>query len=277
MGNIITIKSLNKTTFYQLPKAFFYNEKYKNMKNESKIAYSLLKNLVVLSIDKGWYNEKGEIYVKLSRTKMMSYLNIKGTQKMTQIMKELNENGLIIEKRVGLNKCNEIYLYEPEELNIKYNDEELFEDDAYSELEQLTVNKENEGTFENQKSKSFKIKSQESRKSKVQTFEKQKHIKNSIDIKNDLNIKNNNIEKKRKEDSPTLPLDIRDIGINKYCFNLLIKDTYFKHIDFNENKYYMALVESIAITQEKDNIEEVGMKQYGYLRNTLKNKIDLIK
>lgn len=280
MSKIITIGDLNKTTFYQLPKAFFYNEKYKPMKNESKIAYSLLKNLITLSINKGWYNEEGEIYVKLSRNKMMEYLNIKGSQKMAQVMKELKEFGLIVERRVGLNRCNEIYLCEPEELNIRYNDEVLFEeeeDESNIKKEEEPLNPYGIRNFENQNSRKQKIKSQEHKISKIKKEENQRHIKNSIEIKNNNSIKNNNIEKNSKEDFASLPLNPIDIGISKPCFNLLLKDIEFKNIDFNESEYYMALVEAIAIAQEKDDVQQIGMKQYSYFKNTLKNKINLIK
>ena len=272
MSKVITVKDFNSTTFYQLPKAFFYNEKYTGMKNESKIAYAILRNLLTLSIEKEWINEKGEIYVKLSREKLMKYLNIKGTQKMTQVMKELYEKELIVERRLGLNRCNEIYLCNPEELKIAYQDSELLD-----ETEEEVAMEEESRTFENQKSKSNQIKSQKQRKSNDSTFENQRHIKNSKVINTNYNKNDINIEKKRKEHyDSSLPIIPMEIGMSRQCFNFLTKDIDFIGIDFNESEYYMALLESIAIAQEKDDVDFITMKQYGYLKQTLKNKLDMI-
>lgn len=163
--DIYTTYNINSIKFYQMPKAFFHNPIYMDMKNESKIAYSLLRDLLELSAQNNWINEKNQIYVKLSRKKLMSYLNIKGEQKITQVMKELKDRKLIKEIQLGVNKCNEIYIRMPKELSVIYSDNEL--------LELETV--ENTLTFENQSSRDVKIKGQELRKSKVKTFENQRH------------------------------------------------------------------------------------------------------
>ena len=113
MSNIMTKEDVKIIQFYQMPKVFFGVSKYAAMKNESKLAYMLLQDLLPLSIENNWVNKKGEVFVKLSRTKLMSLLNIKGTQKIAQVMKELVEIGLIIYKQVGLSKCNEIYICRP--------------------------------------------------------------------------------------------------------------------------------------------------------------------
>ena len=111
MSNLITKENMGSIQFYQMPKVFFVDSKYKNMKNDSKLAYMILQDLLPLSIKNNWVNERGEVFVKLSRAKLMSLLNIKGTQKIAQIMKELVDHNLIIYKRIGLTKCNEIYIF----------------------------------------------------------------------------------------------------------------------------------------------------------------------
>jgi len=167
MPKIITVEDLNKTKFYQLPKAFFHNPKYMKMKNETKIAYTLLRDLLDLSIKNNWINDNDEIYVKLSRKKLMERLNIKGSAKMTEIIKELKDHELIVENRLGLKQVNEIYICTPDELSKTYSDKEL-----------LAL--ENTLTFENQNSKPSKIEAQEFSKTKVKTFEKQRHTKTNI-------------------------------------------------------------------------------------------------
>lgn len=124
MSKIITVNDLNSSKYYQLPKAFFHNPIYIDMKNESKIAYALLRDLLELSIKNNWINDAGEVYVKISRDKMMSYLHMR-KDKYAAVMKELTVKELIVKKRVGLNKVDETYLCMPEELNNIYSDEEL--------------------------------------------------------------------------------------------------------------------------------------------------------
>lgn len=105
---------MKKSNSYQMPKAFFQNPKYMPMRCESKLAYMLMLDLLPLSAKNNWVNKEGEVFVRLSRAKIMSHLHIKGSQKAAQVMKELGDQELIIYKKAGLNKCNEIYLLPPE-------------------------------------------------------------------------------------------------------------------------------------------------------------------
>lgn len=173
MGKIITTTDLNSTKFYQLPKAFFHNPLYINMKNESKIAYSILRDLLDLSIKNNWVNEDNEVYVKLSRTKLMAYLNVKGTQKFAQIMQELEYKELLVYKKLGLNSCNEIYICIPDELDCIYDDKELLE-------------KSNPQPVENKGG--LKIKPPEVLKSNLQRFENQTHTKTNYTKTNITNL-----------------------------------------------------------------------------------------
>lgn len=119
MKKLITKDYVQQIQFYQLPKDFFKDPAYMGMRIESKVAYTLLLDLLPLSVKNNWVNEKGQIFVKLSRTKLMALLNIKGTQKIAQVMKELVDHKLIINKKIGLTKCNEIYMYPVEEEYLK--------------------------------------------------------------------------------------------------------------------------------------------------------------
>lgn len=130
MKKLITREYISQIQFYQMPKIFFTSPKYMPMRTESKVAYMLMMDLLPLSIQNNWVNKKGEVFVKLSREKLMSLLNIKGTQKIAQVMKELVELELIVYKKVGLTKCNEIYLYLPEGIEDTRTCEEDFGKDA---------------------------------------------------------------------------------------------------------------------------------------------------
>lgn len=124
MPKIITLESFNTVQFYQILQAFYHNPKYYGMNPSSRETYAMLHNLLPLSINNGWVDEEGEIYVKLSREKLMLRLGI-GKDKMVKVFKELRALGLIVEKRIGCNKCNEIYICEAEDFNEIYSDEEL--------------------------------------------------------------------------------------------------------------------------------------------------------
>lgn len=116
MRKIITKEYVRQFQFYQMPKAFFHDPKFMALRCESKLAYMLMLDLLPLSIQNNWVNEKNQVFVKMSRTKLMALLNIGGTQKAAQVIKELVDHKLIVCKRVGYNRCNEIYLYHVEEL-----------------------------------------------------------------------------------------------------------------------------------------------------------------
>ena len=130
---LITINDVISTEHFLMPKAFFKCPDYQQMKNESKVAYMLMLDLLPTSVENKWANKHDEVYVKLSRSRLMELLNIKGTQKAAQIMKELSAYGLIFYKRVGLSKCNEIYLYPPTgglPLSQMVSEDEIAKDDA---------------------------------------------------------------------------------------------------------------------------------------------------
>lgn len=192
MSKIITLQSYNTIQFYQIPQAFYHNPKYIGMNPSSRETYAMLRNLLTLSINNGWINEAGEIYVKLSREKLMLRLGIK-KDKMTKVFKELRELGLIVEKRVGCNRCNEIYLCDVEDLNKVYSDAELLylleEDFDENNQDEMTANTRNS---ENQNSEPLKNRSQESDKTEFKTSEKQSHNKNNC-------IKINKIKNKQQQ------------------------------------------------------------------------------
>ncbi len=107
---LMTIDDVKELQFFKLPKIFFRDPNYMAMKTDSKVAYTFLLDLLALSVKNKWANEHNQAFVKLSRTKLKDLLGIKGNQKVANIMKELVEFGLIDNKRVGLNRCNEIYI-----------------------------------------------------------------------------------------------------------------------------------------------------------------------
>lgn len=60
--------------YYKLPKLLFESERYKNMKLEVKVVYSVLKDRLELSLSKGWIDEDGAIYLIYSNSNLMVLL-----------------------------------------------------------------------------------------------------------------------------------------------------------------------------------------------------------
>ena len=59
--------------YYKLPN-FYLRERYKNMKPEVKVVYSVLKDRLELSLSKGWIDEDGTIYLIYSNSNLMALL-----------------------------------------------------------------------------------------------------------------------------------------------------------------------------------------------------------
>lgn len=250
MARIITTEKINEIRFYQMPKAFFHNPLYTGMKNESKIAYAILRDLLSLSLDNNWVNDKNEVYVKLSRDKMMKRLNIKGNAKYAEIMKELIEKELIVKRRVGLKQVDETYVCLPEELSVIYSDKELLE------LENTDVSLK----FENQTSRSSKIEPQEVRKSNDKKFENQTHIDtNSLDTNsNDTNI---NTSSSSKGETPDSIHPLVELFNDSICE--LKKTTTIKFMKYVE-KYDQDFIKAIIAYCEERNA-----KSFSYFQKTI--------
>lgn len=254
MPNIITTQKMNEIRFYQMPKAFFHNPLYTGMKNESKIAYGILRDLLSLSLDNNWVNDKNEIYVKFSRDKMMKRLNIKGNAKYAEIMKELIEKELIVKRRVGLKQVDETYVCLPEELSVIYSDKELLE------LENTDVSLK----FENQTSRSSKIEPQEVRKSNDKKFENQTHINtNSLDTNsNDTNINTSSSSKGETTDSIHPLVELFNDSICELKKTTTIK--FMKYVEKYDKEFIEALI---------SYCEERNANSFSYFKKTIERYI----
>lgn len=85
--------------YYQLPKVLFTSEFYKNMSNDSKIAYAMLQDRCEYSIQNNWIDQDGHIYFIFTRNELMDILGCK-ENKIAKIKKELKDKNLLYEKRI---------------------------------------------------------------------------------------------------------------------------------------------------------------------------------
>jgi len=145
----------------QIPLMLIKDEAFKHLSGDSKLLYGLLLNRTSLSIRNGWRDEYGRVYIIYTIDEIMSDINC-ATQKTCKLIKELENIGLIVTVRRGLNKPNIIYVKNFNTgLKYQYRNKERHENTDYMR------------SFENQNSGVLKIKTQELPESKFKSFENQ--------------------------------------------------------------------------------------------------------
>ena len=107
--------------YFQLPKVFFTNEKYKKMSNDSKVAYAILKDRFSYSVKNKWVDKQNRIYFVFTVEELKNMLNC-AEGKVAKVKKELTEMNLLFQERGGstwingvkVNTPNKLYLGKPE-------------------------------------------------------------------------------------------------------------------------------------------------------------------
>lgn len=99
--------------YYQMPQVFFTSDKYKNMSNDARVMYTLLKSRNSYSIRNHWFDENNNIYFIFTNKELMQMLNCH-SQKLAKVKAELEDLGLLCHKQMGCNQPNRLYLLKPE-------------------------------------------------------------------------------------------------------------------------------------------------------------------
>ncbi|MGM0183356.1 hypothetical protein IGK74_002321 [Enterococcus sp. AZ150] len=113
-------KEVYREKYYQMPTIFFTSDRYKQLSNDAKIAYMLLKDRFDYSVKNNWIDSEGYIYFIYTNSELMNLLNC-GKGKIAKIKKELESANLLKQKinRVSLgngnikNAPNLLYLGKP--------------------------------------------------------------------------------------------------------------------------------------------------------------------
>ena len=108
--NLYKLNQVREIQHYQVPKTLFKHPFYKDLTNDTRLAYSILLDRLELSRKNNWANENNEVFIIYTRDEMAKELNIKSKTTITKVFKQLNEFELIKEERTGLNKPNKIYV-----------------------------------------------------------------------------------------------------------------------------------------------------------------------
>lgn len=126
--------------YYKLEEKLFEEEKYKDVKLNSKVAYAILKymveNNINIKIDKD-----GKKYIENSRDYIKQKMNL-SINTITSIYKELIKLDLIEEKWIEVGKPNIVYIKncESEEAHEKHNIcETVNEEENYERVEKFTI------------------------------------------------------------------------------------------------------------------------------------------
>lgn len=127
--NAITVEQYETSErYFKLPKLLFENPRYEDMRLDSKISYSILKDRLSLSLRNNWIDEEGRIYLVYSNTSLMKILKVSKST-LLRIKKQLAEYDLIKEVQQSTsskgNLVNRIYLGNLIVDDFDANDDEL--------------------------------------------------------------------------------------------------------------------------------------------------------
>lgn len=93
----ITVEQMDTSEiYYSIPKALIEDEKYQDLRMDSKLMYGILKDRLKLSIMNGWIDEDGRPYLEYSNRELQELFNCSKHTVIT-IKKNLAEHGLILE------------------------------------------------------------------------------------------------------------------------------------------------------------------------------------
>ena len=155
-------KEADQYSFFKIPKILYTDSIFKTLSSDAKVLYAILLDRMSLSMKNGWLDEENKVFIIFTIDEIEETMNI-GRNKAINIMKEIQDFGLIEKKRRGLGKPNIIYvksfLVETKEEN-RTAEEETSEDRSLN-VKFQEVSKVNLQKFEKQTSRNLENKPQE--------------------------------------------------------------------------------------------------------------------
>ena len=95
--------------FYRIPKVLFTDNRFQNISTEGKVLYGLLLDRVSLSMENGWIDDEGRVYIIFTLTTIRQAMNC-AEKSAINYLTELEEFGLIERIRQGFGKPALIYV-----------------------------------------------------------------------------------------------------------------------------------------------------------------------
>lgn len=102
-------KEADQFSFFTVPKILFKDPEYKDMPCEAKMLYGMMLDRMSLSIENQWFDEQKRAFIKISEDFIMDNLGC-GRNKALNLMKILEQSGLIERKKMGQGKSSIIYV-----------------------------------------------------------------------------------------------------------------------------------------------------------------------
>lgn len=193
-------KEADQYSFFKIPKILYTDSIFKTLSSDAKVLYAILLDRMSLSMKNGWLDEENKVFIIFTIDEIEETMNI-GRNKAINIMKEIQDFGLIEKKRRGLGKPNIIYvksfLVETIEEN-RTMEEEKNEDRSLNDKFQ-EVSKANLQKFEKQTSRNLKNKSQEVSKTNCNKTNINKTKKSETDISETTSIYKTGCKRKSKK------------------------------------------------------------------------------
>lgn len=94
--------------YFTIPKALETDPRYASLSLGARYLYVHLRDTFKLSIKNNWRDSLG-VYIKIARETMAKFLGV-SLPTVRKYIKELRRAGLIFDLRMGLTKCNRIYI-----------------------------------------------------------------------------------------------------------------------------------------------------------------------
>ena len=95
--------------FYRIPKVLFTDNRFQKISTEGKVLYGLLLDRVSLSMENGWIDEEGRVYIIFTLNAIRQAMNC-AEKSAIKYLTELEDFGLIERIRQGLGKPAIIYV-----------------------------------------------------------------------------------------------------------------------------------------------------------------------
>ena len=95
--------------FYRIPKVLFTDNRFQKISTEGKVLYGLLLDRVSLSMENGWIDDEGRVYIIFTLTSIRQAMNC-AEKSAIKYLTELEEFGLIERIRQGFGKPALIYV-----------------------------------------------------------------------------------------------------------------------------------------------------------------------
>lgn len=210
--NFITAQETYRALYYQLPKVLFTSPLYKEMSNDSKIAYAMLQDRCEASIENNWIDEQNRIFFIFTRAELMDILGCK-ENKISKIKKELKDKNLLFEQKTPPKKLpngtwhnspNRLYLgkleVSAEDVFIKRNIKEDVPESGKNPLSDKTpIDSDSHGSGKNPPSKETAL--------NQHSFESGKKGGNLLYSSNSLDTNRHNIDTEKDQLQDQLLLD----------------------------------------------------------------------